>query len=267
MKTIGILILLVFFCVACTSDDMALDTGSEYENSILGILESMNMDRPHDSYNYPVYPGTAQWTKFTSGQQMRDACQVPTSVLEKMSTPAVIQAIWEHPLLFDVFHRYQYQMDFEALFLGNNAYRELCGRKDAVALLTQYLDVVNPVTNSVLDVGPYILELLLVQDELQSQLDEKEMEALIQIILKNDKIRQQDPEPAIRRKEWAISWLLLGKMMATSGYEPFVKELENDQQLNSFVNSRTHSYIDVPEREEKVRQTIIQFARSFLLML
>jgi len=93
-----------------------------YEELILPQLQSMNMPRPTDSWNYPVYPGMDEWAKFESSQEMVDACQVPEKRLKKMSTQAVIQALWEYPFFTEPLHRYLYQKDFESLFLQNNAY-------------------------------------------------------------------------------------------------------------------------------------------------
>jgi len=54
------------------------------------------MERPSDSYNYPVYPGMKEWGNFKTNKEMLEACQVPAKTLKKMSTQAVIQALWEH---------------------------------------------------------------------------------------------------------------------------------------------------------------------------
>jgi hypothetical protein len=71
------------------------------------LLECMNMPRPADSYNYPVWLGMEEWAQFKTGQEMTDACQVPEDILKTMSTQAVIQVIWEYPFLTGLLHRFQ----------------------------------------------------------------------------------------------------------------------------------------------------------------
>src|SRR5574344_1613128 len=70
---------------------------STYESYIEDILGCMNMQRPIDSYNYPVLPKMEAWKKFQSTSEMIEACQIPIEKLEKMSTEAIFQALWEYP--------------------------------------------------------------------------------------------------------------------------------------------------------------------------
>ncbi|MDR2774303.1 MAG: hypothetical protein LBC19_06100 [Tannerella sp.] len=40
------------------------------ENPIRDEVGIMNMERPEDSYNYHVYPGTEEWAKLSTGDEM-----------------------------------------------------------------------------------------------------------------------------------------------------------------------------------------------------
>jgi hypothetical protein len=114
----------------------------DYEELIQARLDS-EMPRPDDSYNYPVYPGMPEWSEFKTTEEMVAAIQVPENILKKMSTQAVIQAIWEYPLWFDVLCRLQYQLDFDGEFSNNNAYKELIKRADAGTSLLERLNSIN----------------------------------------------------------------------------------------------------------------------------
>ena len=129
-----------------------LENDPAYKSYIQDILDCMRMPRPKDSYNYPVYPGMAEWANFKTGAEMHEACQVPDDILKTMSTQAVLQAIWEYPLLSGVIHRYQYQLDFNSFASTNNAYNELISRTDAGMDLLERLLVLDPVHSALKDV-------------------------------------------------------------------------------------------------------------------
>ncbi|MDR3226687.1 MAG: hypothetical protein LBT56_03340, partial [Prevotellaceae bacterium] len=145
MKTIKhiIFIIIGFSLISCEKNDITTESEFKYEHLITAKLECMNMPRPSDSYNYPVYPGMPEWAEFETVEEMVEACQIPENTLKKMSTQAVIQAIWEYPFAFDVLQRYQYQFDFR-MFLENNAYNELTKRTDAGMALLERLTCINP---------------------------------------------------------------------------------------------------------------------------
>lgn len=37
-------------------------------------------------WDYPIKPGTEEWTNFKSGQEMLNACQIPENILKNLST-------------------------------------------------------------------------------------------------------------------------------------------------------------------------------------
>lgn len=256
--------------VACNSN-YEQKTESQYKELIQSRLECMNMSRPSDSYNYPVYPGMKEWVNFTTGQQMLDACQIPINILEKMSTQAVIQAIWEHPLLFDVLHRYEFQEDFEAMFSQNNAYKELVRRKDAETSLLTRLKLVNPLTQDVVPESQS-LELLISQTSFLVQLNNDQKKEIIDIAFKNDDLRQNDAE-LTNSPYRAITWLLIGRTLVAADYIPFVEAIDKNNQLKYFLDgwipqqNETHvntGYVYMEQIYGAIPQCIINFGKDFL---
>ena len=142
--------------------------------SLAARLTYMGMERPADSYNYPIYLGMDEWATLTNAEK-RAACQVtPACLLSKMSTQAVIQAIWESPYLWQFFSLVEsrFQKAIESQRRSYNFYEELYNRKDAGVALLERLTLVNPLTNI-----PYesqLLELLLSRPDFLSQLKESE---------------------------------------------------------------------------------------------
>lgn len=256
MKTIHCFLIVSLLFSACDNEQ-----GQELENEELFQegLECMNMPRPDDSYNYPVYPGMAEWAKFETGQEMVDACQIPTSFLAKMSTQALIQAIWEHPLLFDTFHRYLYQRDFESMFADNNAYMELCKRKDAADALVERLIRVNPLTRF----QSQTLELLIAQPVILSMLSDEARKKVVRDVLQKDDLRQKTWEEnraphALR----AITWLLIGRAMITADYAPFVKVVNENKELKAFLEDPNYTYMK--EVYGNIPPLILYFCKYYL---
>jgi hypothetical protein len=212
-----------------------------YKDLISAQLACMNMPRPADSYSYPVYPGMEEWAQFKTVEEMTDACQVPEEVLRTMSTQAIIQAIWEYPFLLEILHRDQYQMDFESLFLQNNAYKELSGRTDAGKSLLERLVVADHL-NWDARYHPKALEILFAQTVFLSQLNDNEKKTAIQTTFEKDNVRQLSSEwTDISFRE--TTWFLIGKTMANANYLPFMDEVNNNEKLKSFIEDKNNVYM------------------------
>jgi hypothetical protein len=251
---------LTFFVLAtCFScGDVPETDSTKYLESIKDKLTSMNFERPKDSYNYPIYPGTKKWLEL-SPEEMIEVCQIPGNVLETMSTQAIIQSIWEYPLLHEVFNRAQYQMDFKALFSENNSYNELCKRPDAGIALLHRLDVVNPaVYETRFEFG--ILELLMAQDVFLSQLNMNYKIVVVENILESSSLQEQNVD-FTNNNEKAIAWLLLGRVMMNADYTPFVTAINEDDELFNYLT--LNSYVYVKEIYGNIPQTIIEHAMRF----
>jgi hypothetical protein len=254
--TVSVLIISLF--ASCEKRD---GTDSDiYENLIRTKIEIMNMERPKDSYNYPVYPGMEEWAKLSTGEELTEACQIPENVLKTMSTQAVIQALWEHPLLVEIFHRHQYQLDFESAFPQNNAYRELCTRNDVGISLLERMKAVNPLI-SVSGFEFELLEMLAVQDVFLSQLDVNGKVTLIETALEKDGLRQKNAGFA-DRPERAVTWLLLGKTILNAGYGPFVTEVNGHEALLLFLTSDSYVYLE--QVYGNIPQIITEYAVEFI---
>jgi hypothetical protein len=193
-----------------------------------------------------------EWSQFKTVQEMIDACQIPEKRLKKMSTQAVIQAIWEYPFFINALHRATYQRDFESTFLTNNAYKALTKRADAGKSLLKRLELVKLIPEPEARYMLSALELLMSQTVFLSQLNDKEKKTIIEITLKNDSVRQQVTTVNIFR---GVTVLLMGKTMLNAGYLPFIEEMDNNEQLKTFLTEST-SLTFFYEQEEFMRRII-----------
>ena len=225
-------------------------------------LEFMDFPRPNDSYDYPIRPGSDEWASLTSGQQMLEACQIPVEIVSKMSTQALIQAIWEHPMLVVdiIIVSSNYQKSFESMFIENknNAYVELVNRTDAGTFLLQRYALMDPLTPD----PPLIqlcFELLISQPVLLVQLDNKEKKKVVEYAFQKDKLRQNNlPENSIVSPR-LITKLLIGRTMVAANYMPFLKVVNSDEEYKLFLEG-----VNSQPRYDYIIQDIIRFGKQFL---
>src|SRR5699024_8850500 len=92
-------------------------------------------------YEYPVRPGTAEWTSLENHQEMVDACQIPEDILESMSTEELVQTVVAYPLNADMFAYDSTDIGFEIVSEHFNGLKELQERSDSaselIALFTE----------------------------------------------------------------------------------------------------------------------------------
>lgn len=96
------------------------------------------------TWDYPVKPGTEEWKKFQSNEEMVKACQIPESILQSLSTNELTDICLRYPLLYDVFAFNNTDEGLDKLFSDFNGIRELYKRKDASDnLIKRYIQKVN----------------------------------------------------------------------------------------------------------------------------
>lgn len=255
-------LILLFFMLSIFSCEQREDFDEEqYMTYIKDKLDCMNMPRPEGSYNYPVLPGMEKWKSFTTTQEMIDACQIPTNILERQTTQAVFEGIWEYPFFLEITFRYDhYQQDFETVFANTSVYKEFITRKDAGQCLYSRLCLVNPIfPTTIYSRG---LELFMSQSIYLQQLSYNEKKCIIDISIKNDSLRQvANKYTDDVMKE--VTYLLIGRTLFNADYKPFVDLVNANTQLKTFLET---SVINVYTREEynNFFQIIISNGQAFI---
>ena len=281
MKTI-IYFISICFCLcffACNNDIEPVDSTKYFPYGELypENLYYMNMPRPADSYNYPVYPGMKEWAAFKTSDEMVEACQVPKEKLSKMSTQALIQAIWEYPLKSEIFWAsgFTFLSSFENVFLENYAYLELIKRKDAGEALFERLSLVNPLTPFP-QLESKVLELVVLQDVFLSQLSDNKKVKIVEFAFTHDDIRENDPawvNSSLTYLTRPVTWVLIGRAMVSAGYSPFIETVNDNAELKFFLNgwqpdsysvSGKTGYVYMEPQYSSILQVIINFGESFI---
>jgi hypothetical protein len=140
------------------------------------------------TWDYPVKPGTEEWKKCNSPEEIYQALQIPENVLKKIDTESLVQICLNYPAT-TVFHIFNTpQQGFDGFYKQFNGIQELMRRKDAgVYLLNKYADM------SMKDFNPlwtleeqgqfvekfYYMELFLVQPTIMQSFSKKERKILM----------------------------------------------------------------------------------------
>ncbi len=151
-------------------------------------------------YDYPVKGGTEEWKAFTSLDEMLEACQIPESILKKMSTAGLVETVLNYPLLGNIYAYNSLQQGFEAVTAQFNGLEELLKRKDAgVELLARYR-AMNPlaieedwddIQKGAYAVSLSYIEILLSQDNVLADLTGPQIEELLREAIKTYRAKQQ----------------------------------------------------------------------------
>jgi hypothetical protein len=95
------------------------------------------MTEPDDTvWDYPVKPGTEEWKKFKSHDEMVESCQIPENILSSLPTEDLAKLCLRYPLLIDIFAFNSTNYGLDKLFKEFNGIREFYEREDAPETLT-----------------------------------------------------------------------------------------------------------------------------------
>ncbi|MDR1557273.1 MAG: hypothetical protein LBS88_09635 [Tannerellaceae bacterium] len=141
------------------------------------------------TWDYSVKPGTEEWKKFNSPEEIYQALQIPENILKEINTESLVQICLNYsaPTVFYIYNAPQ--QGFDGFHTQFNGIRELMRRKDAgFHLLNKYADM------SMKDFNPlwtleeqgkfvekfYYMELFLVQPTIMQSFSKEERKILLQ---------------------------------------------------------------------------------------
>jgi hypothetical protein len=192
-----------------------------------------------DAYNYPVKPGTDAWKALGSHADMLNACQIPETTLNRMSTAGLVETVLNYPLFGDAWAWNYPQEGFDSVSSGFNGIPALFDRKDAgSALLSKYKTLDPTAVNSDwtdLQKGQYeykILdaEMLLAQTPVITGLSTQDCHNLVrEAILKYD----AGPQDDIIFEETSL-WIA-ARVLEQVKYAPFMEKMSADIDYRNFV--------------------------------
>lgn len=95
-----------------------------------------------EKFEYPITTSSEEWKEFTTRDQMIAATRIPEEILKDMTTEELVVALFEYPLLINV---YAYNNNDVALRMFErdcDAFKELITRNDAAVVLNKYFDTI-----------------------------------------------------------------------------------------------------------------------------
>lgn len=156
-----------------------------------------------DVYNFPIKPGTEEWSKLKSYDERLNAYNVPENILKEMSTDGLIETCLNYPEFRLVMTRNSIQEGYGYVKSIFNGFRELENRPDAgIKLLEKYkqLDPVKIKTfKKNLEKGRYsfqftYLELLLSQHNIVDKMSSEHRALLGKHCVSIYELKQKYPE-------------------------------------------------------------------------
>ncbi|MGI5913773.1 MAG: hypothetical protein ACOX5K_03495 [Bacteroidales bacterium] len=204
MKIRNIVLLLVGGLFLLTNCSEPANNELFHDDNVVALS---SIKRESDSYIYPVRPGSPEWNNFENHEQMVEACQIPKSVLNIMSTKGVIESILENPLYGDFAAYNNYQEFYDRFSSTFNAYKTLESRADASSeLISKYCSMEYQYSNlsgfsywdgrgCVPGVAFLCMEILLAQDFCLDKATNKEIKSLSLHLYDSYKLRGTDDNP------------------------------------------------------------------------
>ena len=256
------IMLFSLLALSCDKDDYKVPYDIYTMPDYIPVLESMNMPRPEGSYTYPIIPDMEKWKEFQDRQEMEDACQVPFKILKKQSTQAVIQALWEFPLVYDFFAWIPYQKGYEFVYLPLNAYQELLKRPDAATCVLDRYMLVSEMQKGY-PVAHYILEMHLAQEYFINQLSSDDRRKVVDRSLKIIKARKLNPDYYDFLIDLKISYYMIGRIMKYDNYSPFLDIISIHPEWAVFFDNN-NSYVITDEKIGIFRDGIIKIANDYI---
>lgn len=91
-----------------------------------------------EAYDYPITQASSEWKAFQTHAEMIEACQIPKSILSRLSTEALLESVLDYPLLGDMLAFDNVSSGYRSVFNSFNGLQELSKREDMYSVLKAY---------------------------------------------------------------------------------------------------------------------------------
>ena len=216
-----------------------------------------NGQSPQDEpYEFPIQPGTEAWKKFTSGQEKKDACQVPAGTLSVMTTQALVKTCLSYPLIGHITAYNDLQTGTESVMAEFNGFQELLKRPDAGVEMMKIYQSMYPshlkTTWSSLKKGQFAfefltVEMLLAQPSVFGKLSGTQKKELVAQSL--SKFKEKDTQVAVfGGTGLTTTALVMGRILNSESFQKQVSSTStfrvanpgeydvSDETMNSFLS-------------------------------
>jgi len=196
-----------------------------------------------NAYDYPIKPGTDKWKTLSGHPGMVEVCQIPTSVLRRLSTDGLIETVLTYPLIYDVWAYNTPQEGISAVISQFNGLQELLIRHDSGAkLLAKYTSMdIESIRKDLsnLELVDYyykvkIVEMVIAQQPIVSNLSTNQIGDLVIQALAKGKQEQQEDVFSVSSGVQITAWLI-SRALKQANYGLFLETFNEDNDLQIFV--------------------------------
>ncbi len=153
-----------------------------------------------EPYDFPVRPGTEEWVALGSHEARLKACEIPTDILSRMTTGALVKTCMAYPFGGSVALANDLKLGAGVLLTRFNGLQELVQRPDAGIELVDFYETVNVLevpSCGISDGRVCLLELiylesLVIQDNVLVRLGPNEHERLLRAGLRVYEAKSSD---------------------------------------------------------------------------
>jgi hypothetical protein len=201
------------------------------------------LSQSNASWDFPVKPGTVEWSNLKTYQDRLDAYNIPESILRNMSTAELVKTCLAYPEFRLILTRNNLQEGFAYLSTIFNGFNELGKRKDAgIQLINEYKSL-NPINvqnyTDKIDQGRFTfkftyVELILAQKPILNNMESTEKKKLLELGISIFEGKRNLPE-YYSNFGLETSSLVMGRLLDVDSYYEYTS-LE-DSALKRFVAS------------------------------
>lgn len=217
------------------------------------ILMILNVSAFAQGFEFKIKPGTEEWKKLQTYDEMINVCQIPDSLLKKISTKELINICLDYPLLYSITYFNTPQNGFDNFKSNFNGVRELLKRPDLPKLLISSYILISPSNYkkewNLFEKGTYsfkisAIELILAQSEVVDILNNLEKKNLINLLLTKD-IEKSKNDIFFNRSYITISFAISRLI-----YSDKSKRIENDSIYNFSKMGNWDGIKNIPKIKE-----------------
>lgn len=125
-------------------------------------------------FKYQVTPADKEWAEFTTKQEMLDATNIPSTVLAKMTTEEVVEAVLDFPLIVNLYLYDSYEVALQTLASDSDAFYELKQRQDAGDVILEQLSASRTFNAEGPSLDNRTLSIFLTDESIADSIDNKE---------------------------------------------------------------------------------------------
>jgi hypothetical protein len=217
------------------------------------------------AYDFPVKPGTPEWAALKSHDEMLKISQIPTEVLQRMTTRELVKTVLDYPLFGDMLAHNILQEGFGRVTEGFNGLKELIQRSDAGAALLARYRRMNPAgirqdwtleQRGNFDRSFTYIETLLAQDAIIAGMTKGERREVIAEALMKGQLKGQFPEIYGQFGRERVA-LIMGRILRRENFDSVNESARSNSDLEVFLRDGT-------DTTEEVISEITTHAQRFI---